>query len=743
MNNRNAEKSNSPRVSVVINTCDRGAYLGDTLDGLMRQTYDNFEVIVVNGPSVDDTEKVAKRYGVRYFTAPFNLSVSRNIGIKKAAGEIVAFIDDDAVPDVHWIADIVGAYDDPAVGAVGGRVYNGDGTGFQYSYGRIGVWGYPETRHSAPYDNNDPSGEWFNINIGTNASYRRAALVDVGGFDEEIEYYHDESDVCVRLVQAGYKVRQLENAYVHHKMAPSYRRKSSSRTVVWDAIVKNTIYFALLNTASRKSFIERLRRPYQGEKEKLSAPFMLAKSGDITYKRAILSYFSLWRAICRGYVRGFSGKRRLMQGYVYNPAGFRKYRKSELPKKQLNFLLVSQGYPPQQTDGIARYTHVLAKELLKLGHRVNIVTRAGEGMQKGVFLMDGAWVYRHDDRQFFEPTTGYARVDAQLAHARSVLNTSRQINKSHKVDCALVPLWDAEGVGLLMNKIAPTILTLMSPLKKVVETQWFNQNDPSYEVTYGLEKECVLLADGIMSISDNIKKTISELYDVDWSSIEKKVPVVTLPLGVSPAFISSDAEHAQKLSKAKGRVEVLYVGRPERRKGIDLLLKSIPDILSDRPDVRVRLVGGLEGNDENGISYYGAFRDKYHNAKWFGQVEFAGRLSDMDLAAAYKNCDIFVAPSRYESFGQIYIEAMAAGKPVVGARTGGVPEVIHEGENGFLIDNESSEQLTNAVLELINNPELRDSMGAKSLKIMREKFSAELLARDFLHFSTEVIGRAR
>ena len=316
----------SPRVSVVINTCNRGAYLADTLRGLQQQIYDNFEVVLVNGPSIDNTEEVAKQFNVRYYTAPFNISVSRNIGIKHAAGDILAFIDDDAVPEPEWIRDIVKAYQgDPKVAAAGGRVYNADGSDFQYSYGAIDAWGYPISRHEASYDYNNPRGPFYNINIGTNASYRREPLIEVGGFDEEIEYYHDESDVCVRLIEAGYKVAQLDNAYVHHKMAPSFRRKNAKRVTVWDAIVKNTIYYGLKHTKGKKPLWKRIIRPGMTEREKFRAPFALLREGEFTFLEAMARYFSLYRAVARGYFRGFFQPRKLIKDYVYESDQFKQY----------------------------------------------------------------------------------------------------------------------------------------------------------------------------------------------------------------------------------------------------------------------------------------------------------------------------------------------------------------------------------------------------------------------------------
>ena len=727
-------KSGTPRVSVVINTCNRGAYLGDTLRGLQQQLYDNFEVILVNGPSIDNTEEVAKQFNVRYYTAPFNISISRNIGIKHAAGEIVAFIDDDAVPEPEWLYDLVKAYEDPKVAAAGGRVYNANGSEFQYSYGAIDAWGYPISRHDKPYDFNDPRGPFYNINIGTNASYRREPLIEVGGFDEEIEYYHDESDVCVRLIEAGYRVAQLENAYVHHKMAPSFRRKDAKRTTVWDAVVKNTIYYGLKHTRNKKPTWKRMIRPAMTERHKLRAPFDLMREGEFTTPEALVRHLSLYRAIVRGYYRGLYRKRKLLKNYRYKPEQFKKYKEGDM-KDRLHIVLVNQGYPPEQTDGNARHNGVLAEELARRGHAVYVVARAESGKDKTVEFRNGVWLYRHQPKRLVRAVTGFGRADDQIAHAKSVYNTVKEIKDKHGIDVILVPIWDVEGLAILKHKLAPTILSLMSPLKKVVETQWFGVDEPSYEITYEFEKYCVLNADAVMPISNNIKQTIGDLYDINWKKVETRVPVRMIPLGVNDQFVDEG-----KVSNHSGdEVRLLYVGRFERRKGIDLLLEALPKLMSKHKELKVDLIGDKTLVDEHGTSYFTEFENKYKKEPWFKRINAPGFVSEEELAASYKNCDIFVAPSRYESFGQIYIEAMASGKAVIGTRVGGIPEVVEDGVNGLLIKNEDAYDLEIKLEKLIANKDLRDKMGEQSRKIIKEKFSAKVWGDSFLALVKDII----
>src|SRR5437868_384207 len=97
-------------VSVVICTLNRAARLDTLLSSLRRQSFTPFEVIVVNGPSTDDTEKVLAAYTDNIRTAKCpqrNISIGRNIGIEMAEGEFVAFLDDDCIPDESWLEDLV------------------------------------------------------------------------------------------------------------------------------------------------------------------------------------------------------------------------------------------------------------------------------------------------------------------------------------------------------------------------------------------------------------------------------------------------------------------------------------------------------------------------------------------------------------------------------------------------------------------------------------------------------------
>src|SRR5437867_2114345 len=143
---------NQPLISIVINTLNRARLLRETLNSLKGLRYERFEVVVVNGPSADDTDAVIDAWTcqIKALRCPeANLSMSRNMGIGAAAGEIIAFIDDDAVPHPNWLTEIARPYVDPQVGAVGG--YTIDNTGVRYQARKTICDRFGNAHHVSPY----------------------------------------------------------------------------------------------------------------------------------------------------------------------------------------------------------------------------------------------------------------------------------------------------------------------------------------------------------------------------------------------------------------------------------------------------------------------------------------------------------------------------------------------------------------------------------------------------------------
>lgn len=245
-------------VSVVVNTVDRAKPLATLLAALEHQSYSHFEVIVVVGPTRDQTLAVLEQYAGRMRVlrcAHANLSESRNIGLLAARGEIVAFIDDDAVPSHHWLAQIVAAFgaaeaNGHDVAIVGGSVYmvHPQQTTIQHWQGIMSDLGEQhDVRHDEWVKPEGMGVFWTERPMGANMAFRRRTLLAEGGFDEYYQWVFDDADVAMRLALAGYGVCSLTEAPVYHAPASSRNRVVRTFSGRWWIITQASTYFAVQN----------------------------------------------------------------------------------------------------------------------------------------------------------------------------------------------------------------------------------------------------------------------------------------------------------------------------------------------------------------------------------------------------------------------------------------------------------------------------------------------------------------
>ena len=180
--------------------------------------------------------------------------------------------------------------------------------------------------------------------------------------------------------------------------------------------------------------------------------------------------------------------------------------------------------------------------------------------------------------------------------------------------------------------------------------------------------------------------------------------VITLPWALHPQFLSVDgAASRPDLPQGKVLLTVARLEASERQKGIDTVIQALPRVLSLVPDTHYVIVG--DGDDRPRLERL---------AKDAGVAEhviFVGGASDQEVAGYYDACDSFVMPSRQEGFGLVFLEAMAFGKPVVGCTSGGIPEVVVDGETGFLVGYGDLDALVSRLVTLLQDPELRKRLG--------------------------------
>lgn len=731
-------------VSIVINTLNRENLLKNTLESFQYLDYPNFEVIVVNGPSTDGTAELLQQWSDRIKVASCpepNLSMSRNIGIASAAGEFVAFIDDDAIPEPEWLTQAIVGFDQDEVAATGGKVFDATGYEYQYQYAnanRLGNGKWLLTEASPQYC--FPRSFEFPYLQGTNTVFRRTALMEIGGFDEEYVYYLDETEVCLRLIDCGYMIRQLPNAYVHHKYAPSYIREKGVAKNRYP-VLKSKIYFSNCHAKSYLSqeqidtdnhgFIQNQR------KDVLScvSTGRLSKEDHEIFERHVEKAWQVGIEASRQPKKIITSQ--LLQAYEADRSTFKHFETIVPETQQMTIVLLCEDYPPLLLGGIARFTQDKATALARLGHKVHVIARS-HSTHNTVDLEDGVWVHRIlAAPQPLTPEAAALNVpQSHWDQSQSFFWELIRIETHRSIDVVEAPVWNIVGIAPLLSGRFNVVTSLMTTLKLSLTSRPDLTSNPQMMTTFvepivNLERHLIVASHAILSISQGVADNIEESYGLKINPDKLYISHLGMPDWSSTMPIHSVQSGDQVETDSSPALKVLFVGRLETRKGIDQLLAVIPNLCDRYPNIEFQIVGDDSIELSRKVTYRSQF-EKKHPKYCNSQVKFYGKVSEEALRKHYADCDIFVAPSRFESFGLIYVEAMMFSKPVVGCNVGGIPEVVADEETGLLAIPGDGPTLEKAIDRLLQDSKLRQRLGQSARKRYEEMFSDIKMARSSL-----------
>jgi len=256
---------------------------------------------------------------------------------------------------------------------------------------------------------------------------------------------------------------------------------------------------------------------------------------------------------------------------------------------------------------------------------------------------------------------------------------------------------------------------------------------PYWVVAHGIEvwgalpfwkRNALRKAERVLAVSAFTRNRLIERHQVS----PERIAVLPNTLDGSLLTIPPDGERLTRLG-VNGRRVILTVGRlvaSERYKGHDVVLQALPAVLTKVPDAVYLVVG--DGDDRARLESL---------ARQLGvqsHVVFTGQVTDAELAACYWACEVFVLPAQTvlddhapkgEGFGIVFLEAMAFGKPVVGPNYGAPAEFIRHGEHGLLVDPKSPDEVAEAIITLLTQPERARRMGEAGRAWVMQEFSYE------------------
>jgi glycosyltransferase involved in cell wall biosynthesis len=179
--------------------------------------------------------------------------------------------------------------------------------------------------------------------------------------------------------------------------------------------------------------------------------------------------------------------------------------------------------------------------------------------------------------------------------------------------------------------------------------------------------------------------------------------------------------------------DILFLGAFGKRKGVFDLLEAAVRVVEKRPDVVFEL-GGDQSVDQ--------VRELVQKKNLQETVRVLGWVKGADKVAAFRRAHVYVLPSYHEGLPVSILEAFASGLPVVTTPVGGIPEIVKDGVNGFLVEPGDVNALASAILRLLSDHDLRRTMSATNLDLVRTRHDARVVVRKLVDWYDEIYSGA-
>jgi N-acetyl-alpha-D-glucosaminyl L-malate synthase BshA len=361
------------------------------------------------------------------------------------------------------------------------------------------------------------------------------------------------------------------------------------------------------------------------------------------------------------------------------------------------------GFPPKRLAGAEIATYNIASHLARRGYKVHVITSLDEGLPKES-VEQGFHVHR----------LGFPKVKflGIAIFWLKILITLRKVNPD---------VVHAQGTGMGLTGF------LAKMLFKKPYLVWRRGTDVRLVGLFvqPLSKLALKKADAVIALTEDMKREIQTILNRE---------VFVIPNGI-------DFERFHNLSRDEMRYElqaraderlIVFVGRFRPEKGVRYLIEAMEIIRRKSQNVRLILVG--EGPEEEDLK------------RLVGQlnlkdcINFLGQVPNEEVPQYMAASDVFVLPSLSEGFPNVILEAMASGLAIVASKVSGLPEIVEDGGNGFLVESRNPEQIAEKVLLLLGDDELRERI-SKNNKETAKGYSWESVVERLDNVYYEVIGK--
>ncbi len=382
----------------------------------------------------------------------------------------------------------------------------------------------------------------------------------------------------------------------------------------------------------------------------------------------------------------------------------------------MKIALVSQEYPPVKGHGgIGTQTYMRAHGLANLGHEVFVISHS-EDSESHTFMDNAVHVFRIpgiDHR-----LTIYSDAVRWLSYSTEVAIAVHKIHSETPLDIVVFPEWGGEGYIHLLNQTEwnhiPTVVHIHGPLVMFTHTMnWPDINSEFYKVGSLMERTSLHLANAVSA---------SNACSLDWCVRHYGMNASEIPILYTG--IDTSLFYPRDVIKEE-RPTIIFVGSIRRNKGVDLLVKASCILTKDYPDLQLRILG------KGDPSLINELVNITIEAGVPNLLQLPGFIRREELPFQLSRADFFAGPSFYEGGpGNVYLEAMACGIPIIACSGSGIDGIVTTMENGILIPPKNLQALIDALRTLLENPDLCNTLGRNAKEyVLREADSKICIKR--------------
>lgn len=355
----------------------------------------------------------------------------------------------------------------------------------------------------------------------------------------------------------------------------------------------------------------------------------------------------------------------------------------------MRILTISEVYPSEDKPQYGVFIKQQMDEMKKLGHEIDVLVpiRGNRNTTIAEKFFDGTTVF----------SVEYRVIRYELFLKRAAYESYQQLKaliEKNKYDILAVHI-TGDTILKIISDIGKDLgIAVVAHYHGLNVWKEYVSRHRIREACYAKRRAKILKKSrAIVGVSDKVSDIVRERM--------KSVPVYTVYNGVEITLFYPQDEKENLFT-------IVGVGNLIPIKGFRFLIEAFGKLYSERKDIRLKIIG-------DGIEYE-ALKEQVENNNLKDVITFFGKVPYEEVANEMRKSHLFVLPSYYEALGCVYLEAMACGIPTIGVKGVGIDEIIVDGENGLLVEQQSVNSIYEKIKAVINDADFAKELGENGRK---------------------------